>query len=189
MAGRSHDCKRNSFSRRCHAPEVCKPLRHNNKALLIRLRLTHDPEKWGPVFGQDHAQERGKRSAERRIQPMSAPHRQTLPPANARGAEAGLFRSPLAFRRSTAAFAKALTPWLSSGPRFLELPGANGRTLPGASAASTSRTGRSAGRDDARSLPGADWQFRPRGPLPLHPSGMPSGKASLEMSEIRKDVA
>ena len=47
---------------------------------------------------------------------------------------------------TAADLAKALTPWLSFGPRFLELPGANGRTLPGASAASTSRTGRSAGR-------------------------------------------
>ena len=50
---------------------------------------------------------------------------------------------------------KAVTPWLNPGPRFLELPGANGRTLPGASAASTSQTGPSAGRYDARSRPGA----------------------------------
>ena len=45
-------------------------------------------------------------------------------------------------------------PRLNSGPRFLELPGANGRTLPGASAASTSRTGPSAGRG---------YEARPRG--------------------------
>ncbi len=32
--------------------------------------------------------------------------------------------------------------WLGLRPRFLELPSANGRTLPGASAASTSQTGR-----------------------------------------------
>jgi len=49
---------------------------------------SHDPEKWCPVFGPDHAQERGERSAERRIQPMSAPHNQMSPPDCARGAEA-----------------------------------------------------------------------------------------------------
>jgi hypothetical protein len=64
-------------------------------------------------------------------------------------------RSTLAFRRSTAALAEALTPQLSSGPRFLEPPGANGRTLPGASAASSSWTGHSAGRAGPRSRPGA----------------------------------
>ena len=46
----------------------------------------------------------------------------------------------LAFRRSTAAF-EAVTPRPDPGPRFLEPPGANGRTLPGTSAASTSRSG------------------------------------------------
>jgi hypothetical protein len=61
--------------------------------------------------------------------------------------------SALASRRSTAALAKAVTPRLNPGPRFLELPGANGRTLPGASAASTSQAGRIAGRVDARSRP------------------------------------
>ncbi len=28
---------------------------------------THDPEKWYPVFGSDHAREKGRRSAERRM--------------------------------------------------------------------------------------------------------------------------
>ena len=109
------------------------------------------------------SQERGERSAERRIQPMSAPHRKCchLPVRGAR--KRAINGSPLAFRRSTAALAKALTPWLSFGPRFLELPGANGRTLPGASAASTSRTGHSAGRDDARSRPSAGLRSPPAG--------------------------
>ena len=104
-----------------------------------------------------------------------------------RPAQVSVRRSPaLPGRAHLPALHRGTSPTarLISGPRFLELPGANGRTLPGASAASTSRTGRSAGRDDARSRPGADWQFRPRGPLPLHPSGMPSGKAS-QVSEIR----
>ena len=76
-------------------------------------------------------------------------------------------RDALASRRSTAALAKTVTPWLNPGPRFLELPGANGRTLPGASAASTSQTGRSAGRYDARSRPGAGLRDRARGPHSL----------------------
>ena len=101
---------------------------------------------------------------------MSAPHRKCchLPVRGAR--KRAINGSPLAFRRSTAALAKALTPWLSFGPRFLELPGANGRTLPGASAASTSRTGHSAGRDDARSRPSAGLRAPPAG------TALPSGR-------------
>jgi hypothetical protein len=72
-------------------------------------------------------------------------------------------REPLAFRRPTAALTKRLTAWLNSGPRFLELPGANGRTLPGASAASTSQAGPNAGRYDARSRPGAKLRASPAG--------------------------
>jgi hypothetical protein len=74
-----------------------------------------------------------------------------------------LCASALACRRPTAALAKAVTPRLNPGPRFLELPGANGRTLPGASAASTSQAGRSAGRVDARSRPGAKLRASPAG--------------------------
>ena len=71
------------------------------------------------------------------IQPRSAPSRVR------RRADR---RAP-AFRRSTAALATAPKRCNSSpGPRFLELPGANGRTLPGASSASSSQTGRNAGR-------------------------------------------
>jgi hypothetical protein len=50
-------------------------------------------------------------------------------------------KSTLAFRRSTAALAKGFTPRLGFRPRFLEPPGANGRTLPGTGAASTSQSG------------------------------------------------
>jgi hypothetical protein len=83
-------------------------------------------------------------------------------------------RSALAFRRSTAALAEALTPQLSSGPRFLEPPGANGRTLPGASAASSSQTGHSAGRAGPRSRPGAECVVPPAGTAPAPQSGAPS---------------
>ncbi len=70
--------------------------------------------------------------------------------------------------------------------------GAEAGVLPASrlsSPAGSPQTGPFAGRVVSRSRPGADWQFRPRAPLPLHPSGLPSGKASLEMSEIRKLVA
>ncbi len=107
------------------------------------------------------------------------------PPDCARGAEARQSRGALAFRHSTAALAKALTPWLSFGPRFLELPGANGRTLPGASAASTSRTGHSAGRDDARSRPGAGLRAPPAGTAPRSASGS-SLEGDVPVFDIRR---
>ena len=65
-----------------------------------RASGAHDPEKWRPVFGQDHAQKRtGKRSAERRIvQPC--PHRQTsLRNSSVRGVRT-VFCSAPTFRRS-----------------------------------------------------------------------------------------
>jgi hypothetical protein len=49
-------------------------------------------------------------------------------------------RSALAFRRSTAVKRRRFYPSTRSGPRFLEPPDADGRTLSGTSAASTSQT-------------------------------------------------
>ena len=51
----------------------------------------------------------------------------------------------LAFRRSTAALAQAVTPRLNFRPRFLESPGANGRTLPVPVQRAPRATGRSTG--------------------------------------------
>src|SRR5215471_14958353 len=51
----------------------------------------HDPEKWRPVFGPDHAQKRGKRSAERRMPSMSADRRQVH--ANLRNSSATRLRA------------------------------------------------------------------------------------------------
>ena len=62
-----------------HAPKIDSP------------PATHDPEKWCPVFGQDHAQ-KGRRSAERRMPTMSAQHRQTLPLVDALSAAARHYR-------------------------------------------------------------------------------------------------
>jgi len=105
----------------------------------------------------------GRRSADRRIRPCSAPRKQMLPLVCACGAAARPF-SPLPIRgrvgRGRARLsalhrgaAKVFTPRLSLGPRFLESPGANGRTLPGTSAANSSRTGVSSRTDGFRSRP------------------------------------
>jgi len=76
----------------------------------------------------------------------------------------------LALRRPPRSCAEGLTPRLGLGPRFLELPGANGRTLPGASAASTSQTGsRPAGR--CPRPPGSRLQAPPPGTAPAPPIG------------------
>jgi hypothetical protein len=105
----------------------------------------------------------------------SAPHQRMLPSARASGA--------LASRRPTAALAEAVTPRLSSGPRFLKSPGANGRTLPGVSAASSSRTGRSAGRAGPRSRPGAECVVPPAGTALAYAIRSTLMMASLESSE------
>jgi hypothetical protein len=74
-----------------------------------------------------------KREAERR----TAHHgRRALMGRRGRGPISG----PLAFRRSSAVMRRDLLP-TRPGPRFLESPDANGRTLSGTSAASTSRSG------------------------------------------------
>ena len=97
----------------------------------------------------------GRRSAEKaQLSRGASPRDQMLPPARASGAAArpaGRARLSALHRGSR----QAVTPRLSPGPRFLEPPGANGRTLPGASAASSSRTGRNAGRAGPQGRPGA----------------------------------
>jgi hypothetical protein len=109
-----------------------------------------------------HRKNRGERSAERRNSSWSAPHRKASPPADARGAEArqksGRARLP-ALHCGTSPIAR-----LISGPRFLELPGANGRTLPGASAASTSRTSPCTTRKPAKTASGGVPPHRSIGP-------------------------
>ena len=88
---------------------------------------THDPKKWCPVFGQDHAQRRGRRSAERRIQPIprSTGQRCRLPMPWRGGAPCRqvyavcaliCLRGALAFRRYTAGLARTFASWLSSRP-------------------------------------------------------------------------
>ena len=117
---------------------------------------------------------KGRRSAEKAQLSRGASPRIGCCHPNALRARPRVQRDALAFRRSTAALAEALTPQLNSGPRFLEPPGANGRTLPGASAASSSRTGHSAGRAGPRSRPGAECVVPPAGTALAPLSGAPS---------------
>jgi hypothetical protein len=106
---------------------------------------------------------KGRRSAEKAHLPWpcSAEHGRALIAA----------RSPFGAppRRSPGCY-----PWLSSGPRFLEPPGANGGTLPDASAASSSRTAHGAGRAGPRSRPGAECVVPPAGTAPAPLSKAPS---------------
>jgi hypothetical protein len=129
---------------------------------------------------------RGRRSAERRIQPWPCRKRGTAARQADETSAIDVRRSPAlpgrarlpALHRGTSPIAR-----LISGPRFLELPGTNGRTLPGASAASTSRAGHSAGRYDARSRPGAECVVPPAGTAPAPPCGAPSRRRP---SKIRR---
>jgi hypothetical protein len=110
----------------------------------------------------------GRRSADRRNLPLSAPRRRVLPLVGAAGAKA---RSSERARLSALHRGSRLgdrTPLLNLGPRFLESSDANGLlALSGASAASSSRTGRSAGRAGSRSRPGAGCESRPQAPHSL----------------------
>jgi hypothetical protein len=137
------------------APEVCKSRRHNNKAL----------------FDSPPAN-KGRRSAERRIHPLSAPHHQPLPSDNARARQRA-YRSPLAFRRSAAALVAA-TERSDSAQAVLH---ANERTqaLPAPSVAlkrSTPRAGRNPGGNDAQAARERGYKPRPQEPHSPHPTAV-----------------
>jgi hypothetical protein len=147
-------------SRGAPAPEVC--------SRTPRLRASR--------------KERGRRSAERRIQPLSAPRRQMSPPECASGAvppptlprtrgRAG--RRRLASRRSAAALAKA-TERFGSAQAALHAK-ERAPALPAPSIAlkrSTPHPGRSAGGDDARAARERGYEPRPQEPRPLHQSAV-----------------
>src|SRR5580700_1256694 len=147
------------FSRRCYAPEFCL---RQEKAKKSQAKKT-------PPLKE------GRRSAERRT---TGPHRKAMRRAPfllsshcgrteaARDLKNGA--GALAFRRPTAA---SEVLWASARlrPRFLEPPDANGRTLSGTSAASTSRsdtrrTGRCPSRPRAQCIAAPD-ENRPRSAL------------------------
>ena len=81
---------------------------------------------------------------------------------------------PHAFRRSTAVFCRGFHTSTRPGPRFLESPDPNGRTLSGASAVSTSQTTIKwwTGRCPSRLRAKSD-ELRPQEPHPLRQSASP----------------
>ena len=109
----------------------------------------------------------GRRSAERRIQPLSAPHVQTLPLERARARKRALrkpARLPALHRGSRPA-----TECFDSAQAALHANG-RARALPAPPLAlkrSTPRAGRNAGGDDARAARVRGYEPRPREPLPL----------------------
>ena len=166
-----------SFSRRSCAPELCQPRRQNRFA----------------------SGKRGRRSAERRIQPIprSTGKRCRLPVPGRGGAPCRqvcavcaliCLRGALAFRRYTAALARTFTSRLSSRPCLLGsvradiLPALSGSQSSG----STPRLGRSTEGNDARSRSGAGCEparkHRTRSTLQIASGMRPS------MSEILRLV-
>ena len=116
----------------------------------------------------------GRRSADKRIH-RSPPRRRKTKPASVCGAHRRLPRNArdqsggaLAFRRPTAVMRRGFYPSTRLGPRFLELPDANGRTLSGASAASTSQSGHAPDGTMPRTARRRSVWLRFRGPLSLH---------------------
>jgi len=84
-------------------------------------------------------------------------------------------------------------PRLGFGPRFLESPSANGRTLLGTSAASTSRTGHAPDGTMPKAARGAVYGRAKREPLPLRPQEYPrdrrpSRRAGFELRFVTENV-
>jgi len=114
----------------------------------------------------------GRRSADRRIQPLSAPRNQMLPPECVPGAEAG---SSEPARLS--ALHRGLAPATERRDSAQAALHAIGRTqaLPAPSFAlkrCTSRTGRNAGRVDARTARERGYKPRPQEPHSPHQSAV-----------------
>ena len=133
-------------------------LHHNATKKLTRPRHTHDPEKWCPVFGQDHAQKRGRRSAERRMPtiPRHTNKRRRLPMSRARQ-RATIGGAP-AFRCYAAVLARANASAIGSAPvpAFPETrPDGRYPLRSVTSLPRSAETGLIAGRAVARSRPGA----------------------------------
>ena len=115
----------------------------------MRLRIRVMPSDFKNATKKAPPRNRRREAERRKAQP-------TL--TASRGMRQRPMRGPLAFRRSTAALAKANASTFGSAPdpRFLR-PGANGRYpfLPVSSLPRTAGTGLSAGRSGTQSRPGA----------------------------------
>ena len=141
--------------------------------MRLRIRaLLHALRKPFPISS---LQKGGRRSAERRIYRSPLRRSKTKPASvcgahqrscsrNARDQSGGA----LAFRRPTAVMRRGFYPSTRLGPRFLESPDANGRTLSGASAASTSQSGHAPDGTMPRAARRRSVWLRFRGPLPFH---------------------
>ena len=139
-----------SFSRCVFASELCEPPRARRIS-----PPAHDPEKWRPVFGQDHAHKEGRRSADRRTVHVRVT-RSNVAIRPLRGS--GPYREPLAFRRSAAALARANASAVGSAPvpAFPETRLDERYSFsPVSSLPSSSETGRHADRAVAQSRPRA----------------------------------
>jgi hypothetical protein len=171
---------------------AARPLHHASHGPppphCVRGRIKQNPSRDAvgrPSFAHHHhaekallpVTERGKRSAERRMQAMSALTRgcaTVTPPSPACGGGLGggrgsaLFRGALAFRRFTAVLVAA-TERLDSAQAALRTSGRT-RLLPASSIAlkrSTPLPGRYAGRDDARTARERGYKPRPQEPHSL----------------------
>jgi hypothetical protein len=145
---------------------------------------THDPEKWCPAFGQDHAHEKGRRSAERRKFIGAAPHRQTLPFAGAPQTSVRSLRHLSAYAAaglSEPARLPALRGGSCRSDRTLRLsPGRASRDevrgrylrLWIALKRGTPRAGRTAGGNDARTARERGYKPRPQQPHSPHPTAV-----------------
>ena len=165
---------------------------------MTSILATHSRPRLAPQRQEKFAsgRERGRRSAERRIQPIprSTDKRCHLPMPGRGGAPCRqvyavcaliCLRGALAFRRYTAALAGTFTSWLSSRPCLLGsvragiLPALSGSQSSG----STPRLGRSTEGNDAQSRSGAGCEtarkHRTRSTLQIASGMRPS------MSEIR----
>jgi len=132
----------------------------------------------------------GRRSADKRIHWSPPRRREGSLPAYAARTIAALPRKAAGSKRRRARLsaphrghAPRARPRLGSGPRFLESPGANGRTLPGASAASTSRSGHAPDGTMPRTARGRGVWPRFRVPLPFHFRKYPRERPLRERDE------
>ena len=151
----------NSFSRRARRPRF--EYHHNNKALLDSPPAHKEGGGAPKGASNQYPRHTGKRH---RLPMRGARKRAKIGARSPSGAPPRHFADCSAHLRAA-------------------LPGITGcerEDPPGASAASTSRTGHSAGRYDARSRPGAECVVPPAGTAPAPPSGAPSRKASLDDS-------
>jgi hypothetical protein len=127
---------------------------------------------------------RGRRSAERRIQPISAQHRQTLPLEGARARKRAKSRGALAFRRFAAVLARTFTSWLSSRPCLLGLVQA--AVLPARSGPSAVKAPHASAVVPKRMMPKAApaRTANPRGSTALAPLSKVPSRRRPSMSEI-----